>query len=305
MLIDLKGEGTAPFFDVQVGRKCFDSNGAFIRYDEYRGVTLLRFYLQAIGAHIGLTAIDPAECGDPPENTMWIMDKSTPLSYQRFALRWSDCTIENMKKSRKRLACFRGKVEPYMPSCGNGIVEDDEQCDCVSRSCWRCCNEACRFTYGSFCSNGPCCDLSRCDFASPETQCRASVDFCDIPELCNGTSSECPPNWVVANGYKCKGPPHAAYCFNGMCGSRQDICGWAFLKSTVAENYCYNYNLKGGSSLGGCGPTFQSRKDGISYFACKPENELCGKVYCGLKDGGLKPTFTDDSFDYFNGKLQD
>ncbi|KAK4047861.1 hypothetical protein OIO90_006022 [Microbotryomycetes sp. JL221] len=79
-------------------------------------------------------------------------------------------------------------------SCGNGIVENDEQCDPGSQDDPCCDRETCRFINGATCSplNSLCC-TSQCQLASQGTVCRPSIDAtCDREEVCSGSSAECP-----------------------------------------------------------------------------------------------------------------
>lgn len=289
---------------LKLDTKCFGPNGMFIAYSESRKWLHLRLLLFSIAKILGIPDVNSTVCGEPPPNTVWIMDRSK-LEHESNA-QWSSCTIKSMKEKRKELACLRRRVKPIKPMCGNGYVENDEQCDCITKSCRKCCDDKCMLTKGSVCSNGPCCDKSTCQFVNSATQCRAANDFCDIPELCDGKSEDCPPNVVVANGYECRKTPYTSYCYNGKCGSRQNICGWAFKDGSIADADCYDYNLEGGTEYGGCGPTFQSRRVGISYSACKPKDKFCGKVYCtqlGIQNTS-KLEYTQESSDFFTSELQ-
>lgn len=263
---------------------CHGFNGIFIGYRRAdipnKMWIVLNLFVYILGKHFGLTNISSTDCGSPPENTRWIMEGST--FEETPSLRWSNCSIETMKKSRETLACLRRKVEPYKSMCGNGFVEDGEECDCISESCKKCCDDHCKLTNRSLCSNGPCCDTSFCGYVDSSVQCRAADDYCDIPELCNGNSSECPANYVVANGYECQGPVNLAYCFNGKCGSRKDMCQWFLKDGTVARETCYDRNLIDNDKLGGCGPTLVNRTipRTVSYFACNAKDKFCGKLFC-------------------------
>jgi cysteine-rich repeat protein len=58
------------------------------------------------------------------------------------------------------------------PDCGNGIVEPGEDCD-TARASGDCCSSTCRLEASG-------------------TLCRPATDFCDAPDVCSGTSGECP-----------------------------------------------------------------------------------------------------------------
>lgn len=86
--------------------------------------------------------------------------------------------------------------------CGNGIVEEGEDCDPggVSSSC--CDATTCKFQNGALCdpASSPCCQAS-CTFAAATQVCRPSKDAtCDQAEMCTGNSSSCPPDIFSPNG---------------------------------------------------------------------------------------------------------
>lgn len=285
---------------------CRDNYGLYVRYEENPRYPYdqLRYILYSIGALLGLPPVDTKIC-DPGENFQWILDLTELTSNKTRTLAWSNCTIDDMKqKTRKNLACLNRRIEPLNPFCGNGLVDKGEQCDCISVECQKCCDNNCKLTKGSDCSNGPCCDRTRCMFTDSAAQCRAADDSCDIPELCDGKSSECPPNYVVANGYKCQKSANGSYCFNGKCGKIIDVCEWVFKKGQVALDSCYELNKKNDTTDGGCGPTFQSIVNRGKYTACSDANKFCGKLFCDYEgsDQGAKP-YTPESFRPFEGKL--
>jgi len=73
---------------------------------------------------------------------------------------------------------------PLEPGCGNGVVEDGEQCD-----------------------SGDCCDGS-CHFKAAGAVCRPAAGECDVTEACTGAAATCP-----ANGFK----PDDSVCTDGTC----------------------------------------------------------------------------------------
>lgn len=70
--------------------------------------------------------------------------------------------------------------------CGNGTVEQGEQCD-----------------------GGTCCTAS-CTFLSNAAVCRAAAGACDAPESCTGTSTACPSDQMMPNSVVCR--PSAGAC---------------------------------------------------------------------------------------------
>ncbi|ESN94896.1 hypothetical protein HELRODRAFT_128228, partial [Helobdella robusta] len=81
-------------------------------------------------------------------------------------------------------------------SCGNGLIDDGEDCDCGSfkeEICSRqCCNTTtCMFTPGSECATGLCCDFNTCKLKLAGEICREVKDECDIEDKCSGTSNLC------------------------------------------------------------------------------------------------------------------
>ncbi|ESO03876.1 hypothetical protein HELRODRAFT_137616, partial [Helobdella robusta] len=91
--------------------------------------------------------------------------------------------------------------------CGNGWVDVGEDCDCGAFPkdicSTKCCDmAACRFTSGSKCATGLCCDLNNCKIRKAGTLCRPSSDECDIEDLCGGRSNLC-ADLVKTDGTMC------------------------------------------------------------------------------------------------------
>ncbi|KAF1745199.1 hypothetical protein MXB_3274, partial [Myxobolus squamalis] len=87
-------------------------------------------------------------------------------------------------------------------ACGDGIVDDNEECDCGDKQLCqdftdknKCCNSKCHFAKKFYqCTDGVCC--SKCmvyikyDQKYSKSLCRSSIGQCDHPEFCNGRSNK-------------------------------------------------------------------------------------------------------------------
>jgi hypothetical protein len=110
--------------------------------------------------------------------------------------------------------------------CGNGIVEDGEDCDCGGAEGCRnnpCCNpQTCKFATNAVCdpSNEGCC-TTQCQFAGSGTVCRASTGQCDPQEVCPGNNGTCPPDSTASDGDDCG---NGLKCASGQCTSRDAQC---------------------------------------------------------------------------------
>ncbi|KAF4084551.1 hypothetical protein AMELA_G00107420 [Ameiurus melas] len=167
--------------------------------------------------------------------------------------------------------------------CGNGILEAGEDCDCGSpQSCNnKCCNAAtCTFTKGSACAAGLCC--KDCQIVVSGTPCRQSVNQCDLPEYCNGTSAFCPSDFYLMDGLTCEGG--TAYCFEGRCQTLDYQCKQLFGQNAIkADNRCFSYVNTQGTMFGNCGYS------GSSLVKCSVDNSMCGKVQCTNFDSNSPP----------------
>ena len=87
--------------------------------------------------------------------------------------------------------------------CGNGIVEQGEDCDPGTGTNSTCCDSTtCRFINGAVCDplSSQCC-TEQCTFAPSTQVCRPSKDtLCDQAEMCTGNSSACPTDQMTPNG---------------------------------------------------------------------------------------------------------
>ncbi|TNN83751.1 Disintegrin and metalloproteinase domain-containing protein 9 [Liparis tanakae] len=122
--------------------------------------------------------------------------------------------------------------------CGNGRLDKGEQCDCGKpEECNnKCCDAAtCKFTSGSVCSQGECCD--NCQIKVSGAPCRESVNTCDLTEYCNGTTEFCPNDFYVMDGLPCEDNQAAAYCYEGQCQTYDFQCRNLFKPDVLDPGY--------------------------------------------------------------------
>ena len=161
----------------------------------------------------------------------YIMNPSTGPGISQF----SPCTVGNICSAflrnsvdRSCLSDNRGVTTISGQQCGNGIVEDGEDCDCGgTANCDnnQCCDPTtCRFKNNAVCddSNEDCCQ--GCQFSSANTVCRASTGVCDPVETCTGTGPNCPADQTAPDGQACGNGTAALECSSGQCTSRDLQC---------------------------------------------------------------------------------
>ncbi|XP_031195698.1 disintegrin and metalloproteinase domain-containing protein 29-like isoform X2 [Mastomys coucha] len=157
--------------------------------------------------------------------------------------------------------------------CGNGIVEEKEQCDCGSlRNCASdlCCMSNCTLSTGTSCAFGLCC--KKCQILPSGTLCRKSENECDLPEWCTGTSYKCPDDVYVEDGIHCG---ISAYCYEKRCNDRNELCRQIFGQNAkTANGHCYREINTKGDRFGHCGI------QGHTYIKCESNDALCGRIQC-------------------------
>ncbi|KAL4217235.1 Disintegrin and metalloproteinase domain-containing protein 17 [Mactra antiquata] len=136
---------------------------------------------------------------------------------------FSTCSIKKMNSviNSKASGCFTEET-PYDP-CGNGRIENDEQCDggfLGSVGLDPCCSPSCTLNIGAQCSaaNFPCC--VNCQLASSSVQCQSDIEgsFDDSCKRCcrtleTGVCSVFDQSALLSNGRSCI----QGYCQNGEC----------------------------------------------------------------------------------------
>uniref|UniRef100_A0A673VUY3 ADAM metallopeptidase domain 33 n=1 Tax=Salmo trutta TaxID=8032 RepID=A0A673VUY3_SALTR len=159
--------------------------------------------------------------------------------------------------------------------CGNGFVEDGEECDCGEpEECSNdCCNaNNCSLKAEAQCAHGVCCE--GCKLKQAGTMCRGPAGACDLPEYCTGGSPYCPSNVYLLDGSSCQ--YGHAYCYNGMCLTHEQQCLqlWGY-GARPAHDACFQDVNAAGNAFGNCG------KDGQgNYMKCEKSDAKCGKIQC-------------------------
>jgi Metallo-peptidase family M12/Disintegrin len=190
----------------------------------------------------------PASANGCDANGAFIMNPSSSQGVGKF----SACTIGNICSALGRnsvksdcLSDNRGVQTISGSQCGNGIVEDGEDCDCGGTDGCAgnsCCEAAtCKFQSGAVCddSNEGCCQ--GCRFAASGTVCRASTGTCDPEETCPGDNGNCPADETAADGSGCGKKGDNLQCASGQCTSRDQQCK-TLMAAYSANNDTYACN---------------------------------------------------------------
>ncbi|XP_029384136.1 disintegrin and metalloproteinase domain-containing protein 12 isoform X2 [Echeneis naucrates] len=159
--------------------------------------------------------------------------------------------------------------------CGNGYVEEGEECDCGElEECMNpCCNATtCTLKGDAVCAHGQCCQ--DCQLKPAGTPCRESSNSCDLPEFCTGTSPHCPSNVYLHDGHNCHNVD--GYCYNGICQTHEQQCITLWGQGAKpAPGICFERVNSAGDPYGNCG------KDSKGSFAkCEAQDAKCGKIQC-------------------------
>ena len=154
-------------------------------------------------AHVlGFAHFDARFCKCPTKRPCAMTDKASNLYHSFIQYGWSDCAIRSIfshirEKRKIWPQClkwsgndFGQAFESGQPICGNGIIENGEECDCGPQNQRRsifdgiigvetlfcqnsqCCSNNCKLKKGAQCTQGICCDSAKCQFYNNNTICR-------------------------------------------------------------------------------------------------------------------------------------
>ncbi|XP_032906527.1 disintegrin and metalloproteinase domain-containing protein 10 [Amblyraja radiata] len=192
-------------------------------------------FAHEIGHNFGSPHDSGSECTPGESKSGELKERGNYIMYARATSgdkqnnnKFSICSIKNISQvlDKKKNVCF---VESGKPICGNGLVEDGEQCDCgYSDQCNDdCCYNAnegddkkCKLKPMKMCSpsQGPCCTKT-CFYKSAVEKCRNESD-CAKEGKCNGGTALCPTSDPKDNFTLCN--MKTQVCINGQCSG--SIC---------------------------------------------------------------------------------
>ncbi|XP_059610319.1 uncharacterized protein LOC132257444 [Phlebotomus argentipes] len=170
---------------------------------------------------------DPEQCTPGGEDGNYIMFARATSGDKRNNNKFSPCSLKAIEpvlnaKARSAKGCF---TEPQASICGNGVVEDGEECDCGwEEDCKdKCCypmsrhpsidEKPCTLTPRALCSpsQGPCCTVG-CTLKLGD-KCRDD-NGCRDPSFCDGRMPQCPPSVNKPNKTICN---KEFVCYMGEC----------------------------------------------------------------------------------------
>ncbi|XP_026682732.1 uncharacterized protein LOC103513829 [Diaphorina citri] len=170
---------------------------------------------------------DPEICTPGGDDGNYIMFARATSGDKKNNNRFSQCSLNSINpvlntKARSGKGCF---IQPQVSLCGNGVVEEGEECDCGWEEDCKdvCCHpqrryptlaaKPCTLTPGADCSpsQGPCC-TGECRVKTGD-KCRDD-NGCRDASYCNGRQPQCPPSINKPNKTVCNAE---FVCFMGEC----------------------------------------------------------------------------------------
>uniref|UniRef100_A0A8C8DH09 ADAM metallopeptidase domain 12 n=1 Tax=Oncorhynchus tshawytscha TaxID=74940 RepID=A0A8C8DH09_ONCTS len=205
----------------------------------------------------------------------------TPSTGYPFPTVFSSCSIKDLSASLEKGVgmCLFNMPEVKVlyggQKCGNGYVEEGEECDCGElEECMNpCCNSTtCTLKGDAVCAHGQCCH--DCLLKAAGTPCRDSSNSCDLPEFCTGANPHCPANVYLHDGHACHNVD--GHCYNGICQTHEQQCITLWGQGAKpAPGICFERVNSAGDPYGNCG------KDSKGSFAkCEAPDAKCGKIQC-------------------------
>jgi hypothetical protein len=237
--------GTVGF--APVGAMCYGGKSGGINQMTFADQQSANILTHEMGHNFNMLH-DGTSSGNSCPNAGYVMASSGCLTCSSFVTEFSTCSkgyYSSMMQYRPTsTACLDNKpVYVYgNPSCGDGFVEGDEECDCGSSDCSSkdpCCNGAtCKLQPGADCSNSQaCCQNCRIVARSANKECRRSFNSaCDEAEICDGIYADCPANVYKAPGTSCTDDDGNTNgrCYQGGCLTHDVQCRGIYEVNTGA-----------------------------------------------------------------------
>jgi MYXO-CTERM domain-containing protein len=212
-----------------------NANGAIVQAGDASGGFAVLSAVHELGHTLGMNHDDGSQQGCPEQGFIMAAVGCGNCGGAEEA-EFSPCSIAEFQSFLAGPAyagalCADDVPSGTAPSCGDGAVQAGETCDCGSGDCGDidpCCNGAtCQLQEGAECSdyNDGCCQGCAIVGADAGLTCRARRSECDIEEVCNGASKDCPADAFEAAGDPCQDDSgNQGLCYFGDCRSRGTQC---------------------------------------------------------------------------------
>ncbi|KAG8441050.1 hypothetical protein GDO86_006695, partial [Hymenochirus boettgeri] len=252
--------------------RCPNDNAQFITNIDFDGATVGLAFVGTMCSDSHSTGVIQSSCTCKASSCIMSPSPQTPRSFSTCSFQeYDDYLLNGNPTCMKNVPEKKSILTP--PVCGNKFTELGEDCDCGTwRECTNpCCDAAtCKLQETAKCAEGQCCE--NCQLKKGGSVCRPAKDDCDLADMCDGISAECPSDRFRVNGYTCNNGQ--GYCLNGKCPIMQDQCTALWGASAVlGENYCFDMN-KRGTNYAYC------TQSGSNFIACQPKDVKCGVLFC-------------------------
>lgn len=216
-------------YDPHAAQLCMEKV-AVVRFPDDNGASHIKqlYITTAAGYALGRLLGMPEDTCHSGAGCQYIMAPAHPERVSHY----SPVSIQGYRKSFLDLekeentvmsACVRNTPtaslsHPY-DICGNGVVEKDEECDCLTydQNCHKCCVN-CKLV--GRCYGGCCKDCNELTEAGVE--CRPPKDSCDKPEVCTA-EKVCPADETIDDKTRCTTDSgKVGECHHGSCLSVAD-----------------------------------------------------------------------------------
>ncbi|XP_044296890.1 disintegrin and metalloproteinase domain-containing protein 9-like [Varanus komodoensis] len=281
LLLAHHGTGGSTVRYSYLGTVC--KTNAAVAFVSARNVTGFLFALgiaHELGHVIGIPDDPSPTCYCAPKLRCIMNARGPHASYPRFSNCSTNAYLDILHAKKVPCLSTTPAVSKIfaLSSCGNGIVEGEEQCDCGVRPACKqsgCCREDCTLAPRATCTTEACC--VGCQLAPKGALCRKASDECDLPEYCSGAAADCAPDVLVQDGTPCSDD---GYCVAGTCSTHTLQCQKLFSgQAAGAPPACFERVNAVGDRFGNCAGK-RGEEVPPNFPRCARENVLCGRVQC-------------------------